>query len=902
MKRWASNCLSCGLAVVFLLLLAACQNENNDVPVTDTDQPTTDQPSTDQPSTDQPSTDEPTPDDPPATDDGDSTPPPAPQLSVSLKNNLDETVREVPSGEPITFTMTLLDDSLSPVVGQKVDFSASGGALSSTSRLTDESGTAVVVFDTTDLTPGVVVLGAVVVYEGQTFSENVEIDVLANEQPNQGALSLSMELEVDGESAIVIEEKASGQLRVRVVDADENPLPNTAVSFSVELGVLNSASDFTDDDGFAEVTLTGEEDKLGVSEATAFVTLNNVTYTTQLSYQVVESGAVSIPTTVSVGYFDDDGQFIDGRIKTDSDVTTISAGATLGLSLVLVNQDMERLTLPTSVSFTSTCVRAEQASIDTPVETVNGEATSTYNDERCASASGNTDDITATVVTGSETLTATTSIELLPEKLGSIEFVSSEPDSIVLKGTGGSGKQETAVVTFLVKGELGNPLRQQTVSFELNTTVGGLTLASESGVTDLEGKVSAKVIAGTVPTVVRVTAVAEGGDTRITTQSDRLSLNTGLPDQDSFSISLGVINLEAYDYDGVQTKINVYLADSFNNPVPDGTTVNFTTEGGSPNPSFCNTSQGSCSVTWSSHRSLPLDHRVTILATAEGHESFQDTDGNNEYSNDDGGSINDLFEEVGHESSSLNRVLAGFSDYSAITGEYNKLKEAGTTDKPFGYLDMPEAWRDDNENFVHDIGELFLDNSQDGSGGGSYSSRDQLFNGPQCERDEVSNSCSDQPFATLRKSVVLITSTSTAEFSLKNTRTGEIIRSSFGEPGSNSIHLHRDESVELQLSVCDTAFQVMPFETEITVIGDVGKLGGATELIVPSTVGGNASGVDINDCEPNGSKLPFTYTNTLSENDERVTGTMVLNIKTPRGVETAVAVNVTLESALQDAE
>lgn len=85
----------------------------------------------------------------------------------------------------------------------------------------------------------------------------------------------------------------------------------------------------------------------------------------------------------------------------------ISAGGSVGLSVTLVDADDKRITEAYSVAFTSNCVSAQQALLDTGISTVNGGASSTYTDDGCAGASGNKDKITVTVVIADSTLTAT---------------------------------------------------------------------------------------------------------------------------------------------------------------------------------------------------------------------------------------------------------------------------------------------------------------------------------------------------------------------------------------------------------------------------------------------------------------------------------------------------------------
>jgi hypothetical protein len=90
--------------------------------------------------------------------------------------------------------------------------------------------------------------------------------------------------------------------------------------------------------------------------------------------------------------------------------------------------------------------------------------------------------------------------------------------------------------------------------------------------------VSARVTLGNVPTSVRVMAdVVTNSGVSVLTQSDLLAVNKGLPDQNSFTLSANRLNPEAYNISGQTVSLVARLADTFNNPVPDRTSVNITT-------------------------------------------------------------------------------------------------------------------------------------------------------------------------------------------------------------------------------------------------------------------------------------------------------------------------------------
>ena len=139
------------------------------------------------------------------------------------------------------------------------------------------------------------------------------------------------------------------------------------------------------------------------------------------------------------------------------------------------------------------------------------------------------------------------------------------------------------------------------------------------------------VNSGTVSTPVRVTAstvdTSTTPATTLTTQSNGLTISTGIPDQDSFSLSATKLFVEDGNADGATTVLTARLADHFNNPVPDGTVVNFISTGGVITAS-CSTKDSLCSATLTVQDPRPADGRVTVLAYAVGEESFIDRNGN----------------------------------------------------------------------------------------------------------------------------------------------------------------------------------------------------------------------------------------------------------------------------------
>ncbi len=741
--------------------------------------------------------------------------------------------------ETITIKATLLDQNNEPLVGKKVDFSATIGDLSISALLTNGQGQV-----STTLTNETLLLGAGTIsatiaslskdldYE---FTENSSIQVLP---------SINSKILLDGVSVNQFRTDQPVQVSVKLVDANNNGIVGEIIQFNAEIGVLSAPSALTNAQGSASVTLSGEG-AVGAGVLTATYAKSNVS--TQMNYEVLAADAIVIEANIKIGSFDQNNQFNQGVIALSVADAVISAGGTLGLTVDLVDANGARVQTPTPITFTSNCVASNAASIDGTVFTVNGSAKATFEDVNCAGITGTDDVLLASVTINGITEVASTTISIQGEQLGSIEFISAQPNSIVLKGTGGQGKQETSILTFQVKSELGNSIAQQPVAFSLDTQVGGITLNPLNGLTNSQGLITTRVSAGTVPTVVRVTAKASLGQNgqTVQTQSDLLSINTGLPEQRSFTIAASIINPEADGFNGEKSTITTWLADNFNNPVPDGTTVNFTSEGGVIEPS-CLTVNGSCSVTWTSAEPRVSDHRVTILATALGHESFFDTNGNNSFDDQDGIAIEDP------------KVSAGFGRI---------------TPQSSGFVDMSEAWRDDNENTQHDTGELFLDFDN----GEDFSPADGLFNGPQCNANCAADGAKS---INVRKALVLIMAGSAADWTLTDSNSGVLLADVNGN-GTGIADLIDGGSQSITLAFSDQANQTLPLGTQIAVSLSAGELAGQTSFIVSNN---GAAGKQ---------QMRFVLFNPVGGNIE--VATLAITFTTPKGIETSIIETFTLK-------
>ena len=115
------------------------------------------------------------------------------------------------------------------------------------------------------------------------------------------------------------------------------------------------------------------------------------------------------------------GAFSAGEVAIG--VGTLSPGGTTTAVVNLVDSAGAPVAEEYTVSFSSDCVADGTASIDSPVTTVNGQATAEYTAEGCAGS----DEIRATVTVGADVLQAIGVVVVEQDDVGSIEFVSATP-------------------------------------------------------------------------------------------------------------------------------------------------------------------------------------------------------------------------------------------------------------------------------------------------------------------------------------------------------------------------------------------------------------------------------------------------------------------------------------------
>jgi hypothetical protein len=316
----------------------------------------------------------------------------------------------------------------------------------------------------------------------------------------------------------------------------------------------------------------------------------------------------------------------------------------------------------------------------------------------------------------------------------------------------------------------------------------------------------------------------------ISTQSSQLTVTTGIPTANSFSLAVGCYNIEGWDYDGVTTSVTARLGDRFQNPVPDGTAVTFTAEGGNITGSCVTqttaTEGGVCTVNYRSSNPRPSDGRVSLLAKAIGEESFTDSNGNGAFDNGE-----------------------AFSDSS-------------------------EPFRDDNEDLVYQVGEDFFDFNNNQTRDGP----DGLFNGVLCH--DTNGRCGGPTTrsAGIGQQNIIVLSGTTPTVNVFDTSNMDITGVTQHVPNPNG-------ALGISFWIRDLHGNVMPGGTTVSVSASGAGLGIAT----PSSFTVPCSNIKANVKASGITTFPFTITSGTTTG----TGVVTLTVTTPKGTATVYQISVT---------
>jgi len=216
----------------------------------------------------------------------------------------------------------------------------------------------------------------------------------------------------------------------------------------------------------------------------------------------------------------------------------------------------------------------------TSAQTINGKATVNF----IASGISRTVQVTVTVDPddGSAIISQSMQVEVETGVAASVLLESVQPSTIGIKG---SGREDTALITYRILDAAGNPaLDGIDVNFEIVTATGGGEALTASSAKTAGGKVSVSLRSGTTAGTVAVKAstVDDSDPNNLVTVSTiaSVSMVSNRPDSDRISLGAETLNLAGGVTLGLQSVVRAYLGDHAGNVPPDGTPVSFYSECG----------------------------------------------------------------------------------------------------------------------------------------------------------------------------------------------------------------------------------------------------------------------------------------------------------------------------------
>lgn len=540
-----------------------------------------------------------------------------PTLTLSVVSaGSSQQINSLGAGQTATAKATVLDAEGKPLAGVIVTFAAADATLldvvpTSGSALTDASGTAVVTISPKGGNAGgATTLTASATINGRELKQAANLAIAAS-PPGVTGLKVVLSLR-DANDAVLTSITAGQQATVKAVvtapggSAVQGAVVKFAVGDSALVDIIPAATALTDSAGIAKVFIKSKTiNSSGASKITATASTANE-----------ETGEGTVNFSIGAASFQLGAMTFSAQV--------VPAFNTITVSLPVSNNG-QPATGSVPIVLTSSCVTAGKSVISEG--TLNaGVYTASYTNNGCLLG---TDTVTAQLGAAS----VSGNVSVLGANIGSIRFISSDPSdkSIVLRGSGGLGRKESALLVFQVVDQNNTGLSGVVVNFATTTNTGGLTLEPKSAVSDASGNVSTTISSGTIPTPVKVIASASRNGQTLSGLSDALAISTGLPIQRNMSLSVSTANIEGLLYDNETLDVNLLMADQYGNPVSDGTTANFIVSGGaigSSNQGACQMLNGGCTVKLRSQDFRPANGRVTILAYAQGIKNFLDLDGN----------------------------------------------------------------------------------------------------------------------------------------------------------------------------------------------------------------------------------------------------------------------------------
>jgi adhesin/invasin len=512
-----------------------------------------------------------------------------------------------------TITATLITASGTPAAsGTEVTFTTNigrfnvAGAKTIKAATSGNSGVVVVPFISDSGVAGL----ATIIAAAQQITQKVTVELVAMTPPTPTTQVAGILLQATSTSLVANGTSSTLITATLVTSTGDLAGDGITVNFTTDLGRFSTegakTATATTDRGTGSVLVQFSSEKDIVGTATIVANVGGVAQ----SIQIALTGA-GAPATIIL----------------EADSTTISIFGTTGITAQVLDDEGNPVTDGTAVFFRTSLTGTGVTPSGT---TVDGLASAIF--------SAGTQSGVATVQASAGSVSATISITIASGPAGSLEFVSALPTVIGVKG---SALPQKSSITFRVRDVNGNPVTDGTlVTFTLISGIGGGETLEPVQVGTTAGLASTVLTSGTVSGPVRVQARVTVGAITLTSSSTNVSIAGGSPSGAHLGVFPGVKNIACLVTQGILCPVGATVGDRFGNPVPPGTAVSFSANGGIV------TAQGLTDETGNTPDVLikcaePIPHvgtttnltdprtgMVTLIAITQGEETFIDTNGN----------------------------------------------------------------------------------------------------------------------------------------------------------------------------------------------------------------------------------------------------------------------------------
>ena len=405
---------------------------------------------------------------------------------------------------------------------------------------------------------------------------------------------------------------AGANAKVMVTDIDGQPVSNALVTFegaNLIFGTSNAAI-LTNENGEANISVKPlDNTTTGSYQLKASASYENLTATTP-SYNFSLQTLDVVLTNIALS---------SSNLKSGG-----NTNITLKTKDAVSNTNQNNI----SVTFDASCGTFDNDSI---VSSNQGDVSATY---QAIDDNGN-------LCEGEQTITVAPVSNPANRQTVTINIEGVEASSIVYTttndvqlGANNSGSSRSGNIEFTVYSN-GRPAANQRVQISKVFAPADFSFVKlgnqtpETVTSDSQGRVNINLYPGALPGPVEIKATLTSNNS-VFALSKNVSVATGRATQNGFSVSLSK-NVLAMGVDGDIATITARLVDRVGNPVPNGTVVSFVSEGGRVIPN-CATSNGQCSVEFSTQNPRPVDDRISVIAYVEGDKSYIDVNGDNMYS------------------------------------------------------------------------------------------------------------------------------------------------------------------------------------------------------------------------------------------------------------------------------